>query len=444
MNLENVLIIGSGISGVGAAKLAATKKYKTVLTTLSSMDKEQKNILINLGVSIEEGQHSNSILNSITLVVKSPGISSEIPLLIQARSQSIPIISEIEFAYRFTNSSIIAITGTNGKTTTSEILYNILINSGLSVDLVGNIGKSFSESVIDDNFQYYIIETSSFQLEDIQTFRPNISIILNLNEDHLDRYHDFQEYINSKLKIYMNQSNRDHCIYFSEHHHLVKANNIEANQYLFGGNRLDKTKCGAWIENNHIIIKTIKNQFTMTIHNLALQGTHNIYNSMAAALAASTIGIKNEIIRQSLSDFKGVEHRLEFVGKISGVNFINDSKATNCNSVYYALDTVQGPIIWICGGVDKGNNYTPLKSLVANKVQKIIYLGSNTKKIKDSFKNIVDDITPVKSMDLAVKLAYSHANPGDTVLLSPACASFNLFKNYQERGDRFKSSVLSI
>jgi len=443
MNRKSVLVIGSGISGLGAAHLASRYNYKVFLTTLSKIDHIQKHNLLSLGVHIEEGQHSDSMLEFVSIIVKSPGIPPRIPILEKAQNQSIPIISEIEFASRLSNSKTIAITGTNGKTTTSTLLYSILKNAGLNVDLAGNIGKSFSESVMQNAYKYHVLELSSFQLEDIISFSPDISIILNITDDHQDRYASFSDYINAKLRINMNQKSDDIFIYPYENK-LIGQIKTQATQYPFGKSKKPNSSHGAWIENNKIIIKTIKNNFTMTIHNLALKGTHNIYNSMAAALAASALGIKNEIIRKSLVDFKGIHHRLEFVGKVSGVNFINDSKATNCNAVYYALESIQSPIVWICGGIDKGNNYSSLLDLVKNKVKSIIILGHHNKKIKDNFKNIVGELICVKSMKDAVNTAHSISNVGDTVLLSPACASFDLFKNYEERGECFKSCVLEI
>jgi UDP-N-acetylmuramoylalanine--D-glutamate ligase len=283
-------------------------------------------------------------------------------------------------------------------------------------------------------------------LEDVIKFKPSISILLNIDKDHLDRYdNNFQKYIDTKYKIQMNQSDEDTFIYCSDDKNIIdNLENIKPQKYPFGNLKLSHTNYGGWFAKNQIIINTTKNNFTMTIHNLALQGTHNIYNSMAASIAASSMGIKNSIIKKSLLNFKGLEHRLEFVSKISGVTFINDSKATNCNSVYYALDSISSPIIWICGGVDKGNNYNPLKDLVKNKVKSIVYLGSKPKKIKTNFKSCVKDFIEVNTMQEAVRHSYANAEAGDTVLLSPSCASFDLFKNYEERGNRFKACVLEI
>ena len=446
MRDEKLIVIGGGISGLGAARLAVHKGYNTFLSDNDYLDQDIKNSLLNLSVVLNEGGHNISMLNNADLIVKSPGVPPDIPFLLEAKKQSIQIISEIEFGYMFTQSHIIAITGTNGKTTTATLLWYILKSAGVNVCLAGNIGKSFSECVFENNYSHYVLELSSFQLDDIKTFRPDISILLNINKDHLNRYeNDMQNYINSKLKIQMNQTEKDKFIYFSHDSHISPyLNTIKAEKYSFGNTNILSPKKGAWIQDNKIIINTIKNNFTMTIHNLALQGTHNIYNSMAASIAATHMRIKDDIIKKCLSDFKGVEHRLEFVSNVNGVEFINDSKATNCNSAFYALETMNNPVIWICGGVDKGNDYSELKKLVKNKVRIIIFIGKDPAKISRNFKDITDDIVISDSMHDAVNKSYSLANTGDTVLLSPACASFDLFKNYEHRGQLFKSAVLSI
>ena len=446
MENKKTLIIGGGISGIGAAKLAVSKGYTTYLSSLSSLSKANRTYLVNLGVNIEEGRHSFQDLNSLSFIVKSPGVPISIPFLLEAKKNNVSIISEIEFASMFTDAHITAITGTNGKTTTSTLLYHIMQSSGFNVDLAGNIGKSFSESVLENKYTHYVLELSSFQLDNIVRFKPDIAILLNIDEDHLDRYqNDFQKYLVSKFKIQMNQNEENAFIYFSDDPHIrTHLQNVKATKYPFGNQKLQECQSGAWCYEKKIIIQTIKNHFTMTIHNLALQGSHNLYNSMAASIAATNLGIKNSIIQQSLSNFKGLEHRLEYVGKVAGIKFINDSKATNCNSVYYAMESVSSPIIWICGGVDKGNNYSILNNLVDKKVKSIIYLGKNPKKIQNAFNDLVEDFLVVNNMKAAVNYSYQNAQPGDTVLLSPACASFDLFKNYEERGNVFKSCVLEI
>jgi len=443
---NNVLIIGSGISGLGAVRLSKHINYNVRVTSKDAITPLNKELFNDLSVEFEEGQNSTSHLNWANIIIKSPGVPQDIPLIKEARLIGIPVISEIEFAYRNTDANIIAITGTNGKTTTASIIYHILKNAGLNVSLAGNIGASFSESIINTQADHYVLELSSFQLEDIVDFKPKTSIILNIQKDHLNRYkNNFHSYIKTKMKIQMNQDSKDTCIYFHNDPNIRdQLFNIKAQKYPFGDFDINPNVYGGVLKNKEITIKTIKNNFTMTIHNLALQGTHNFYNSMAASIAASNIGIKKEMIKQSLSNFKGVEHRLEFVGKISGTNFINDSKATNCNAVYYALESITSPIIWICGGVDKGNNYSVLKNLVSSKVKSIIILGSGGKKIRNTFKDCSNSIIDACSMAEAVHKSFSIADPGDTVLLSPACASFDLFTNYEDRGRAFKDCVFSI
>ena len=443
---KNVLIIGAGLSGLGAVKLAKHINYNVRVSSKDAIGSVHKDLFFDLGVQFEEGQHSISNLDWANIIIKSPGVPQDIPLIQKARSIGIPIISEIEFAYRNTNANIIAITGTNGKTTTSQLVYHILKNAGLDVSLAGNIGISFSESIIKKQSDYYVLELSSFQLEDIIDFKPKVSIVLNLQKDHLNRYqNNLHNYIKTKMKIQMNQDCTDTFIYFHDDENIQHyLSSIKAQKYSFGEHYIDSGNYGGWLKNKKIIINTLKTNFTMTIHNLALQGTHNFYNSMAASIAATSIGIKKEIIKKSLSNFKGIEHRLEFVAKISGTNFINDSKATNCNAVYYALETVSSPIIWVCGGVDKGNDYSVLEHLVNTKVKSIVTLGANDKKIKHNFQKCVDGIINTSSMKEAVTKSFSIAEPGDTILLSPACASFDLFKDYEDRGRAFKDCVLSI
>ena len=444
MNRVHVLIIGAGVSGLGAAKLAKHLDYHVRVTSQDLIIESNKKLLEDLGVEFEEGQHSLSNLAWTDLIIKSPGVSPDIPLLKSARKQGISIISEVEFAYRNTNAKILAITGTNGKTTTASMLFYIMKNANLNVALVGNIGISFSETIIDNKFDHYVLEISSFQLEDIAEFKPHIAILLNIEKDHLDRYNnDFSFYAKTKMKIHMNQDSKDSFIYFFNDKNIQGyLNTVSAIKYPFGD--FSTNKYGGFLINDKIIIKTIKNKFTMTIHNLALQGRHNFYNSMAASIAASAMGIKKEIIKNSLSDFKGVEHRLEFVAKVAGVDFINDSKATNCNSVYYALETTNAPIVWICGGVDKGNDYDILIDLVEEKVKSIVFLGTNNEKIVSHFKDSVETIMSSSIMEDAVQKAFKLADAGDTVLLSPACSSFDLFQNYEHRGRLFKNAVLSI
>ena len=446
MKKNKIIIIGGGISGVGAAKLAVSLGFETTITSLSYIDLKIKSQLLLLGIKIEEGKHSTSILSNNCIVVKSPGIADSIPFIKFARRKKVLVISEIEFAYRFSNAKIIAVTGTNGKTTTSKLIYSILKNAGFNVCLAGNVGISFSESLINTNYSHFVLELSSFQLDNIINFKPDVSIILNVSYDHLDRYKNFKNYLKSKFRIQRNQTIDDKLIFLRDDKNITKIiNNTKAQIYSFGKNPIKDKSEGAWIEKNQTITINInKIKFTMTIHNLALQGTHNLYNSMAASIAASAMGIKKNIIKESLSSFKGIHHRLEFVGKVSGVNYINDSKATNCNAAYFALDSIKSPIIWICGGVDKGNDYSVLNELVENKVKSIVYLGKDSTKIKNNFENLVQSFNEFKTMKDAVNRAHIEAKVGDTVLLSPACSSFDLFKDFVQRGDEFKKCVLDI
>jgi UDP-N-acetylmuramoylalanine--D-glutamate ligase len=443
--VKNILIIGAESSGMGAAILARKNHYNVKITSINKITKKNKTYLDQLAINFEEESHSIDSVIWSDLIIKSPGVPSDIPLILEANNQLVPVISEIEFAASFTDAKIIAITGTNGKTTTALLLYDMFLKAGLNADLVGNIGISFAESVALRKCDYYILEVSSFQLDNIVDFKPNVSIILNIQEDHLDRYdNQLHKYINSKINIIKNQDVDDLFIYFNKdlniHSHLHK---VKSQKYSFGPSKL-KENYGGWIQDNQLIIKTIKTKFTMTIHNLALQGNHNYYNSMAASIAASSMEIDSDIIKKCLSDFKGIEHRLEFVTNVNGVQFINDSKATNCNSVFYAIETINKPIVWICGGIDKGNDYSILKNLVKNKVKSIVFIGDNSDKITKNFKDCTEGITIVKSMHEAVDTANALAVYGDTVLLSPACASFDLFKNYEHRGRAFKSAVLAI
>lgn len=444
--MKNILVIGAGKSGIGASKLAVIKKYNVKLTDSNKIDSETKKILDSLNISWEEHIHSHKNLAWADFIVISPGVSSEIKLIESAKKLGIPIISEIEFASRFTDGKIIAITGTNGKTTTSTLLYHILKNANFDVRLCGNIGISFSEILVTNPGSIYVVEVSSFQLENISKFKPNISILLNLSPDHLDRYGKQEsQYYDTKMLIQSNQDKKDSFIFFQEDDNIkmrLKKNNSQK-LYPFGKSVAEETNV-AWIDNNQLIIKNNKNFFTMLLHEMALQGKHNVYNSMAAGIAAKILGVTDDILRQSLTNFRGVEHRLETVLKLDGRIFINDSKATNCNAAYFALESIKGPIIWICGGVDKGNNYTELDLLVKEKVHSIIVLGKSTKKIQRHFQKTVENIIKVNSMRDAVVESYRIGKPGDNILLSPACSSFDFFQNYEERGRIFKECVYNL
>ncbi len=445
--MDNILILGSGLSGIGACKLAIKKKLNIRVSDSNKILKKNKDLFKKLNISWEENQHSFSNLDWADCIIKSPGISNQIDFIKTARSKNIPIISEIEFGYRYVhNSKIIAVTGSNGKTTTSQLIYDILKKSGFEVAICGNsFSSSFSETISFSPSQYYVLELSSFQLENIIQFKPDISILLNLSPDHLDRYDfDPNQYYNTKMNITSNQKKDDFFIYYSEDENIKKRINqcTQAKLKPFGDLENSKNNF-AWVYNNKLIINH-KKIFTMVLHEMALQGRHNVYNSMAAGIATKILGVSNDLLRECLSDFKGIEHRLEPVLKLDDKLFINDSKATNCNSVFFALETIKAPIIWICGGVDKGNDYSILNDLVKEKVEVIFTIGDCAKKIENHFKKIAPTIVEVGSMQDAVLQAHQLSGPGHTILLSPACASFDMFQDYQERGRVFKECVFNL
>lgn len=444
--MKNILIIGSGKSGMGACKLALSKNYNVKITDSKKIGLKTKKELLLSNISFEEEGHSISNLDWADEVIISPGVSDKIDFIQLAKKIGVPIYSEIEFASRFTKKNIIAITGTNGKTTTSSLLHHILTNANLNPKLCGNIGISFSEVLVSDPGDLYILEVSSFQLEHILKFKPKISMILNLSPDHLDRYdYKKEKYFDTKMLIKSNQDKMDSFIYLNEDQNITSRLNNKEKQKLFPfGSAKTNENISAWIEDDKLIIKNNKNFFTMLLHEMALQGKHNVYNSMAAGIASKILGVSDDILRLSFSNFKGVEHRLEKVLKLDNKVFINDSKATNCNAVYFALESVKTPIVWICGGVDKGNNYEQLDDLVKKKVHSIIVIGKASKKIENHFKPIVSNIIKVDNMQSAVTQSYSHAKPGDSILLSPACSSFDLFQNYEERGRIFKECVFGL
>ena len=444
--IKKLLIVGSGVSGLGACKLAVAHNYEVRVTDLQKIKNKAKQFLNSINVRYEEENHSSSNLDWADEIIISPGISDKTEYIQLAFKKEVTVISEIEFASRFTNKNIVAITGTNGKTTTSKMLFHILNNAGLNPRLCGNIGISFSETIINNPGDIYIVEISSFQLEHILNFKPKVSILLNLFDDHLDRYeNNSKNYFDTKLKIQLNQDLNDSFIYLNENKNIKSRLHKINNQQLhpFGLTK-SNDNLSAWVDNNKLIIKNNKNFFTMLLHEMALQGKHNIYNSMAAGIASKILGVTDDILRQSLKSFKGVEHRLENVLKLDGKTFINDSKATNCNSVYFALESITTPILWICGGIDKGNDYSILDNLVSEKVHTIIVMGKASRKIENHFKNITTNIIKVDDMQTAVKKGYSLSNHGNTILLSPACSSFDQYENYEERGRIFKECVYSL
>ena len=442
---KKIVILGAGESGIGAAFLGIKRGYEVFLSDKESIDQRLQKILDENNISWESGQHSLSKIKTADFIVKSPGIPSDLPLISLLKGQGKKIISEIEFAARHTSATLIGITGTNGKTTTTLLTYKILKDAGLNVGIAGNIGKSFAFQVAQMNYDYYVLELSSFQLDDIIDFAPKISLITNISPDHLDRYnYNFENYIKSKLKIFKNQSNKDFFLFNSEDPILeryLKKEKIKATKISLTTN---KTSKGQLIEKNNITIN-IKNKRTMiNTENFPLSGRHNLLNALAASTIASVLEISKESIRDSLSDFKGVPHRMEKVLKIQKVLYINDSKATNINATFFALESIDTPLVWIVGGVDKGNDYEILLPLVRKKVKAIICLGVNNQKLIDTFENISEVFIETQSMSEAVKIAHKVAKQKDTVLLSPACASFDLFENYEDRGNQFKNAVRNL
>jgi len=444
--MKKIVILGGGESGVGSAILARSKGYEVFLSDNGPLQEKYKAELLEKGIPFEEKGHTNEIVLSADEIIKSPGIPDQIPLIVSARKKNIPVVSEIEFAGRFTDAKKICITGSNGKTTTTSLIYHILKSAGLNVGLGGNIGRSFARQVAENDYNYYVLELSSFQLDNMYDFRADIAILLNITPDHLDRYdHDMQKYADAKMRIIRNQTHQDAFIYWADDPLIQKQmEKFRPEAQLFAFSETKQPKVSAYAENGKIIIKTTKSEFTMEQDLLALTGTHNLYNSLASGIAAKLLDISDERLRQSLSDFKGVEHRLEKVAMVRGIQFINDSKATNVNSCWYALKSVKTKIVLILGGIDKGNDYTEIEDLVLQKVDGLVFLGKDNSKLHQFFDGKIDNIRDVGSMEEAVNTAYQMANEGETVLLSPCCASFDLFKNYEDRGDQFKNWVRKL
>ena len=444
---KRIVILGGGESGVGAAILAKQKGYDVFVSDESSLKDNYRNDLQNAGIEFEEGNQDETKILSTDEVMKSPGIPEQNEMVKKIRAKGIAIISEIELAYRFKgDSQIIAITGSNGKTTTTALMYHICRKGGLDCALVGNIGYSFARQVAENPKPLYVAEISSFQLDDIRTFRPDIAILTNITEDHLDRYdYHFENYIRSKFRIAENQQPDDHFIYCADDEITMKY----IGQFSIHSHQLPismKTELsnGAFIKDGDMYVRTGEDFTSMSIYDFALKGKHNQYNTMAACLAAVMMGIRKEKIREAVQDFQGLEHRLEPVATIRGVEFINDSKATNVNSTWYALESMTKPTILILGGVDKGNDYSLITELVKEKVKAIICLGTDNRKIHEAFGNIVSTIVNTNNAVDAVQSAFHFSTKGDVVLLSPACASFDLFKNYEDRGNQFKHAVKEL
>lgn len=444
--MKRIVILGGGESGTGAAVLAKKHGFEVFLSDLSEIKPEYKQLLNSNSIAWEEKQHSEALILNADEVIKSPGIPEKAPLIKKLIDQSTPVISEIEFAGRYTAAKMICITGSNGKTTTTMLVYHILKNAGLKVGLAGNVGQSLALQVSNNLFDYYVVELSSFQLDGMTAFKADIAILLNITPDHLDRYeYKFQNYIDSKFKILQNQTKKDAFIFW-ENDPIIKAElakrNIQSTLFPFALERSEKTK--AFIEKDELIISTLNSLLSMPTTELALQGIHNAYNSMAAGLAATIVNVKKENIRQSLQDFQGVEHRLEYVATVRSIRFINDSKATNVNSCWYALQSIKTPVVLIMGGTDKGNDYSEIEELVQQKVTGIVFLGIDNLALHTFFDDKVENIMEAKSMQEAVNNAYKMAKEGETVLLSPCCASFDLFKNYEDRGSQYKNCVRNL
>ena len=444
---KKLVILGAGESGTGSAVLAAVKGFDVYVSDYGEVKKQYRDILNEHNIRWEQGRHTEEEIFSAAEVIKSPGIRENSPVIMKIREKGIPVISEIEFAARYATGTKICVTGSNGKTTVTNLIYHMLQKAGKSVAMTGNVGNSFAMSVAQGHHDYYVIELSSFQLDDMFDFRAEIAILMNITPDHLDRYgYDFQNYIDSKFRITRNQTKSDFLIYWNDDPVIQRElSKKEYGMTLLPFSDTVKEKMTAYMENDELIIdyqnKTTK---LMTIHELALKGRHNTYNSMAAAIAGKVLNIRKDVIRESLADFQGVEHRLEPVIKVSGINFINDSKATNVNSTWYALECMETSVVWIAGGIDKGNDYSELFQIVKQKVKAVVCLGKDNRKIIESFKDKVPTIVETSSMEEAVRSSYYLARKGDTVLLSPACASFDLFMNYEDRGRQFKAAVRNL
>jgi UDP-N-acetylmuramoylalanine--D-glutamate ligase len=444
--MKKIVILGAGESGAGSAILAKKKGFEVFVSDNGTVKQKYRDILDNSNIRWEEGKHSEDEIFIADEVIKSPGICEDVPIVRKLREKGIPVISEIEFAGRYATGIKICVTGSNGKTTVTSLIYHILKKAGKNAVMTGNVGNSFAMAVAEGQHDYYVIELSSFQLDGIYSFRADIAILMNITPDHLDRYgYDFQKYIDSKFRVTLNQTKSDYLIYWADDPIIKKE--LASKKYsmlLLPFSADSKEGMAAYIEKNELVIDYHTKTNLMTIHDLALKGRHNIFNSMAAAIAGKVLTIRKEIIRESLSDFQGVEHRLEPVITVYGINFINDSKGTNVNSTWYALECMETDVVWIAGGIDKGNDYSELFPMVKQKVKAIVCLGKDNRKITEAFRDIVPTIVETSSMEEAVRSSYYLAKKGQTVLLSPACASFDLFINYEDRGRQFKQAVRNL
>ncbi|MDR2359277.1 MAG: UDP-N-acetylmuramoyl-L-alanine--D-glutamate ligase [Prevotellaceae bacterium] len=444
--MKKIVVLGGGESGVGAAVLAQVKGNNVFLSDAGMLKEHFRQTLQQYQITFEEGKHTEERILDADEVIKSPGIPDKAPIVQKLLAKGVPVISEIEFAGRYCNAKKICITGSNGKTTTTSIIYFLLKKAGLNVGLAGNIGSSYAYQVATEKHDYYVIELSSFQLDGMFDFKADIAVLLNITPDHLDRYdYNMENYVRAKFRITQNMSKEDCFIFCSDDEVTMShLNQIVLKAQLLPLSQTEKVNRGAYAIDEYLHAQYQEDEFSMLIEELALQGKHNIYNSMAAAVAGQVLDVRNEIIRESLVTFKGVEHRLEPVLKVRDVLYINDSKATNVNSAWYALESMKTKVVWIAGGTDKGNDYTDLYGLVEEKVKAIICLGIDNEKLHENFENKVPVMYDVRSMNDAVKTAYELTEPGETVLLSPACASFDLFKNYEDRGRQFKEAVRNL
>ena len=444
--MERLVVLGGGESGVGTAILGKQKGFDVFVSDSKSISEKYKQVLLHHEIDFEENQHTEAAILNANVVMKSPGIPEKVHIVKKLLEKKIPVISEIEFAGQFTNATIVGITGSNGKTTTTMLTHHILKNAGLNVGMGGNIGKSFAQLVAEESYENYVLELSSFQLDGVEKFNSHIAILTNITPDHLDRYdYDFNKYIASKLMITKNQTSNDYLIYDADNEAInqwLQTNATKATLVPFSIEK--ELEFGAFLKENILTTNIQKEQFTMPLTGFTLKGKHNTKNAMAATLAAQLLKVRKDFIKESLENFEGAEHRLEFVAKINGVEYINDSKATNVNATFYALECMDNTTIWIVGGVDKGNDYNDLLPLVREKVKAIVCLGIDNEKIKNTFGSVVDIIVETVGAEEAVKVAQKLSEKGDVVLLSSACASFDLFENYEDRGRQFKNAVKNL
>lgn len=443
---KRIVILGAGESGAGSAILALKKGFEVFVSDKGAIKEKYREILSGNNIDWEEGKHTEEKILNADEIIKSPGIKDDAPIIILAKGKGIPVISEIEFAGRYARGTKICVTGSNGKTTVTNLIYHILKKAGKNAAMTGNVGNSFAMAVAEGDYDYYVIELSSFQLDGMYDFKADIAVLMNITPDHLDRYgYNLQNYVDSKFRITQNQT-RSECLIYWADDPIIKTE-LKKKEYMMTLLPFSDTTTEmmtAYIENRELIIDYHQKTNLMSIHELALKGRHNTYNSMAAAIAGKVLNIRKDVIRESLADFQGVEHRLEPVIKVSGISFINDSKATNVNSTWYALECMETDVIWIVGGIDKGNDYSELYPVVKQKVKAVVCLGKDNKKILEAFSDKVPTIIETTSMEEAVRSSYYLAKKGETVLLSPACASFDLFNNYEDRGRQFKAAVRNL